>query len=203
MGILISVVLPVYNVAPYLPKCLDSVLQNTYDNLEVICVNDGSTDDSLKVLNRYAEADKRIRVIDQTNQGVSEARNAGIRAATGDYISFIDPDDYVHHQYFEALLFARDAVDADYVVGSFLRVEEDTEYSDNAEETNAIDIASLSIREMPIDSFFENHLCRTYSCGRLLRRKLVADVLFDKTIRIGEDGVFNAELWEAHPNMKT
>lgn len=91
----ISVVIPIYNVADYLPKCLDSVLMQTYGNLEVIAVNDGSTDNCLQILKDYAKRDKRVKIIDQKNQGVSAARNAGLDAANGDYISMPDPDDWL------------------------------------------------------------------------------------------------------------
>ena len=91
----ISVVIPVYNTEQYLPECLNSVLNQTYKNLEVICVNDGSKDGSLKLLQDYAEKDNRIKIIDQENQGVSAARNSGIKAATGEYLHFVDSDDYI------------------------------------------------------------------------------------------------------------
>ena len=94
-NIKISVVVPVYNAAKYLPRCLDSVLTQDYSNLEIICVNDGSTDDSLSVLQVYAQKDERVKVLSQFNQGAAAARNKGIKNATGDYISFIDADDFV------------------------------------------------------------------------------------------------------------
>lgn len=94
-NIKISVVIPIYNVADYLPKCLDSILLQTYGNWEIIAVNDGSTDNSLEVLQNYAKRDKRIKIISQKNQGVSAARNTGLDAATGDYISMPDPDDFL------------------------------------------------------------------------------------------------------------
>ena len=94
-NIKISVVVPVYNAAKYLPRCLDSVLTQDYSNLEIICVNDGSTDESLSVLQVYAQKDERVKVLSQFNQGAAAARNKGIKNATGDYISFIDADDFV------------------------------------------------------------------------------------------------------------
>lgn len=90
---LVSVILPVYNVEPWLRECLDSLLQQTLADTEIICVNDGSTDHSPKILQDYAKQDRRIRIIDQENKGLSEARNTGIRAATGKYICFMDSDD--------------------------------------------------------------------------------------------------------------
>lgn len=91
----VSIILPCYNVAPYLDECLESLVRQTWEDLEIICVNDGSTDDTPAVLRRWAEKDARIRVIDRENGGLSAARNTGIDAATGEYIGFIDPDDYV------------------------------------------------------------------------------------------------------------
>ena len=91
----ISVIIPVYNCEKYLPMCLDSIILQTYDNLEIICVDDGSKDKSLKVLQKYAQKDARIKIITQKNQGQSAARNEGMKHATGDYISFIDADDWV------------------------------------------------------------------------------------------------------------
>lgn len=91
----ISVIIPVYNCAKYLPICLDSIIYQTYDNLEIICINDGSKDNCAKILEQYKQKDTRIKVITQHNQGQSAARNKGIETATGDYISFIDGDDWV------------------------------------------------------------------------------------------------------------
>ncbi|MGN0031404.1 MAG: glycosyltransferase family 2 protein [Candidatus Gastranaerophilaceae bacterium] len=91
----ISIIVPVYNVGKYLRKCLNSLIYQTYSNLEIICINDGSTDDSLEILKEYSKSDSRIVLIDKKNEGVSVARNIGIKTATGDYISFIDSDDWV------------------------------------------------------------------------------------------------------------
>lgn len=91
----ISIIVPVYNVGKYLPQCLDSLINQTYENLEIICVNDGSTDRSYEILQRYAVRDARIRVITQENQGASVARNRGLAVAQGDYIMFVDGDDWI------------------------------------------------------------------------------------------------------------
>ena len=94
MDVKISVVLPVYNVANYLRKCLDSLVNQTFEDFEVICVNDGSTDLSAQILEHFAQKDHRIYILSQTNQGVGIARNNGMNAATGKYLAFMDPDDY-------------------------------------------------------------------------------------------------------------
>lgn len=90
-----SIVIPVYNVEHYLGECLHSIVNQTYRNLEIIIVNDGSTDQSLDIINEYAKKDSRIVVINQRNQGLSIARNVGIEKATGDYLIFVDSDDYI------------------------------------------------------------------------------------------------------------
>ena len=100
----ISVCLPFYNIEPYVSRCLDSVLDNTYQNLEVICVNDGSTDGTSALLHKYAKEDPRVIVIDKENGGLVSARQAAISIATGDFLSFIDGDDWAHPQFFEILL---------------------------------------------------------------------------------------------------
>ena len=98
---LLSVIIPVYNVEPYLEQCLDSVVNQTYKNLEIICINDGSTDNSLKILEKYQKKDERIKLINQKNKGLSEARNAGLDVATGEYIAFVDSDDYLELNAYE------------------------------------------------------------------------------------------------------
>lgn len=91
----ISVIIPVYNVEKYLAECLTSVVNQTFKDIEIICVNDGSTDNSPKILKEFAQKDSRIRIINQENQGLSAARNTGLDVATGEYVSFIDSDDFV------------------------------------------------------------------------------------------------------------
>lgn len=101
---LLTVIVPVYNVEAYLPRCLDSLLGQTYRNLEIICVNDGSADDSAAILDEYAARDARIKVIHQDNAGVSAARNRGLDTATGEYVTFVDADDWVESDAYEKVL---------------------------------------------------------------------------------------------------
>lgn len=100
----VSIIVPIYNVDQYIEKCIGSIMQQTYQNLEIILVDDGSPDDSGKIADEYALRDNRIKVIHKKNAGVSAARNTGIDAATGDYICFSDGDDYVMPNYVEHLL---------------------------------------------------------------------------------------------------
>ena len=100
----VSIIIPIYNTEKYLPKCLDSVLNQTYHNLEIILVDDGSSDNSGKIADESAKKDKRITVLHQKNQGQSSARNNGIKKSTGDYISFIDSDDTISKTFIDSLL---------------------------------------------------------------------------------------------------
>lgn len=92
---MISIIVPVYNTAPYLPQCLDSLVNQTYRDIEIICVNDGSTDNSPDILKAYAERDSRILVIHQENLGLSDARNKGLESARGEWVMFVDSDDWI------------------------------------------------------------------------------------------------------------
>ena len=99
----ISVIVPIYNVEKYLEKCLDTIINQTFKDIEIICVNDGSTDNSRKILAQYAQKDSRIKIVDKKNGGLSSARNAGMKVATGDFYSFIDSDDWVDETMLEKL----------------------------------------------------------------------------------------------------
>ena len=99
----VSIIVPIYNKEKYLEKCLDSILGQTYRDLEIILVDDGSTDNSLAICQRYAEKDPRIKIYHKPNGGVSSARNLGLEKSTGKYISFVDPDDFIHSEFIERL----------------------------------------------------------------------------------------------------
>ena len=107
----VSVIIPVYNTGPYLEECLNSARNQTLKNIEIICVNDGSTDHSLDILQNCAKQDNRVIVINQKNQGVSHARNVGIQHAKGKYIYFLDSDDYLAHEALDTLVNTMDAGD--------------------------------------------------------------------------------------------
>lgn len=109
---LISVIVPVYNTAPWLRKCLDSICAQSYRNLEILCINDGSTDNSAEILAEYAQKDERIKVYTQANAGLSAARNTGLEHATGEWVTGVDSDDYLYPDaYQKALSYCREGVD--------------------------------------------------------------------------------------------
>lgn len=99
----ISIIIPIYNTEKYLKKCLDSLVNQTLQNIEIICINDGSTDNSGKILKKFAFKDKRIKIIEKENEGQSKARNIGIKKAKGEFLGFVDSDDWVDKNYFEKL----------------------------------------------------------------------------------------------------
>lgn len=112
---LISVVIPTYNVSPYLSQCLETILSQTYNNLEIIVVDDGSTDDTAQIAQRYP-----VKLIQQANQGAAAARNAGINVATGEYLHFIDADDLINLNFYERMLEAILSVNADMACSGYI-----------------------------------------------------------------------------------
>ncbi len=120
-NIKLSIIVPVYNAEIYLDKCIASLLSQTVENFEILLVNDGSTDSSLEICNRYASKDKRIRVFSQENSGQSKARNVGLDNAVGEFITFVDSDDWVDSDYYEKLIRAAVLYNADVACGSIIR----------------------------------------------------------------------------------
>ena len=118
----ISVIVPVYNVASYLPQCLESILNQDYEDLQVLLIDDGSTDDSGVICDRFAAQDSRIQAIHQKNGGAASAKNAGLRAASGKYLSFVDSDDYLEPDVYGFLVKILEEAQADAVQGAFQEV---------------------------------------------------------------------------------
>ena len=121
----ISIIVPVYNAENYLRRCIDSILEQTYTNFELLLINDGSTDGSAKILEEVKESDSRIRVVHKKNEGVSATRNLGLKLVTGDYITFIDSDDFVDKLYLEVLYKSLTENDADIASGNFASFNEE------------------------------------------------------------------------------
>lgn len=120
---LISVVVPVYNVQEHIENCLNSLISQTYTNLQIILVDDGSTDESGKICDRYKELDNRVEVIHKPNGGLADARNTGLKQVKGDYIAFLDSDDYIYKTMYEDLYNLLKEYDADISEGDFLRID--------------------------------------------------------------------------------
>ena len=191
-GPLISVIIPIYNMERYLARCLDSVLNNTYRNLELICVDDGSKDRSLEILREYEAKDSRIIVIAKENGGVSSARNAGLDRMTGQFVTFIDPDDFVHPQYVEllyaALLEGRTGV----AICGNKTVDANT----SAGNPESYSITPDAIYVCPLVRLFRTQELRAYCWGKLICREWVKNVRFCEELSLAEDTTFVAELYE-------
>lgn len=113
MSVSVSIIVPCYNVAAYLDQCMESLAGQSMEDIEIICVNDGSSDRTAEILREWRDRDGRVRVIDRKNSGVSAARNSGMEAAAGKYIGFVDPDDVVERNMFRRLFDAAVEKDAD------------------------------------------------------------------------------------------
>ncbi len=146
---LISVIIPVYKVEKYLERCIDSVINQTYTNLEIILVDDGSPDNCGKICDEYAKKDRRIKVIHKENGGLSSARNAGIDVAKGRYLSFVDSDDYVNEKFIERLYELLKEYDADISQCDFVKTSGEKPDVDTEEVVNVYDSISL------LDSMYE------------------------------------------------
>ena len=119
---LVSIIVPVYNCAQFLNRCMDSLVNQTLKDIEIICINDGSTDNSPEILQEYAAKDSRIKIINKENGGLSSARNRGLAAAQGEYLGFVDSDDWVDLDFFEKLYNAAKKYDTDIATGGIIRL---------------------------------------------------------------------------------
>ena len=147
----VSVIIPVYNTAKYLRKCLDSVINQTLKDIEIICINDGSSDNSIEILREYKQKDSRIIIIDKENEGAGIARNKGLDIAQGEYLGFVDSDDYVDLNFFEKLYNKAKESNYDIVKGNYVVVLEDGEIN----KTNEIKKIKKEIKysKIPYESF--------------------------------------------------
>ena len=183
----ISVIIPVYNTATYLPRCLNSIINNTYRNLEIICINDGSTDNSLEILKDYEQRDVRIKVLDIPNSGVSQARNMGLEISSGDFISFVDSDDYIHTEFFSILMSFHNRYNVDVVACGFDRVYKET-------QEKPISSYKIDFSKIHGVDFINYSALKSYVWGKIYKSSIIGDVVFPIGINIAEDKVFNVEL---------
>lgn len=175
----ISVVVPVYNVASYLEKCIESIIAQTYEKLEIILVDDGSTDDSGRICDDYAKEDTRIKVIHKKNGGLSDARNKGIDAASGEYLMFIDSDDYIHPQMAEKLYKTLVNAGAEISVCNFLYVDEKGETLDGCNDNLPVMDEILNQNE----AFYKaiqgpKKWYYVIACNKLYKKQVFSDLRF-------------------------
>jgi len=171
----ISVIVPVYNVELFLDACLKSIVSQSYRNLEIILVNDGSTDTSLFICQKYKEIDDRIKIISKENGGLSSARNFGLDFVTGDYVAFIDSDDILHPQFFEYL--AANIGEADYIFCLFKKFEDGTNPEMQIDDSK-FEIQEISRKEMltNLNTFHYPH--SIIACNKLYKAHIWSNLRF-------------------------
>lgn len=189
----ISVIVPVYNVEMYLSTCLDSILAQDYQNLEIIVVNDGSTDFSLKIAEAYAEKEDRITVYTHKNEGLSEARNRGLAVATGDYITFVDSDDLLCPNSLSVMMTALKESHADMVEGKVIRGKVMPHTFQNFKFKSV----AYSPKEAIADVLYQKRLLPSV-CGKLFKRNLFDDISFEKGIIYEDLNIFYHILEKCH-----
>lgn len=194
----ISIIIPIYNTVDYLERCLTSVCNQTYRNLEIICIDDGSTDGSEKILDRYAQKDNRIIAIHQINAGESNARNTGLKIMSGECVAFLDCDDWIELDMYEILIKKMEEENVDLVASSWFK------------DTNAYSIAIKNEFLVGEETFGREQLLLylykrdsyrgfTYMWNKLYKRKLFFDknkklILFDEELELGGDVLYLARL---------
>ena len=183
----LSVIVPVYQVKPYLERCLKSIISQSFSDYEIILVDDGSTDGSQAICDLYAERYNCITVIHKMNGGLSSARNAGIEAASGDYLMFVDSDDLIHVNAAELEIKALEESDADALICSFKRFQTESEIDFQTPIKELKDITVKSGFEVERDSFHDTDVARyVSSCGKVYKRKLFDSIRFPEG-RLFED----------------
>lgn len=205
MDSLISIIVPVYNTENYLEKCLYSLVNQTYKNIEIIIIDDGSPDNSMNIIQKFVLADNRVKVISQKNQGLSGARNTGMNNANGDYIMFIDSDDWIEIDTCEKAINASEKYNADVVFWSYIK-----EFSDSQKDNYLFDKTEILWSEKNINQLSRrmvglvgDELANPQSIdnlvtawGKLYKKSVIGDVRFTDTKIIGtEDALFNIEVF--------
>ena len=187
----ISIIVPVYNVEKYIHQCLNSLVAQTYPSLEILLVDDGSTDKSGAICDSYAERDKRIKVIHQRNQGVCSARNRALQEMVGDYVGFVDPDDWVEPDMFADMLAAAEKTSVDVVICDWFR------HGKN-DPPQGVQIEQKIKNSTSLKSLRDAYLLNTYDCylwNKLFKREFWGDVYFPQEMVL-QDQYVHAELFQ-------
>jgi len=184
----ISIIVPIYNVEKYLAECIESIQKQSYSNLEIILVDDGSPDRSGEIADRYADKDNRIKVIHKPNGGLSDARNAGMEVATGDYIGFVDSDDFLPEDAYEVMLQKAMEQDADYIIGNYINCYEDgTLWEKPIFNIDKYKEFQLNIKDYQ-DSFF---IMNSSACNKLFSKAFLDKLGVKFTVGLpAEDAIF-------------
>ena len=183
--VLVSIIVPVYNVEKYLDKCIESIVNQTYKNIELILVDDGSPDNCPKMCDEWSQKDNRVKVIHKENAGMSSARNVGIDNAQGEYLAFVDSDDWVDLNAFEVAL---KMISSDgYDLATFALLPEfDTETKQCISDYDINVCNQKELFNLILDT---DYVCG-YACNKLFKRNIVGDLRFDESLFVSEDLYF-------------
>ncbi len=191
---MVSIIVPIYNSENYIDRCLKSILGQTYEDLEIVLVNDGSTDRSKEILEQYAAKDERIKIVSQKNQGVAAARNTGLDNVTGDYILYVDSDDWIEKNMLERMIAA---------------VEDDSDIAfcgfDQAKSQEEVTIAPVQVKYEVWDhnqqllEFMKHKRMTGMLWNKLIKKNLTDGIQFDEQVGFGEDAQF---LWQVLKRSK-
>lgn len=189
MDKLLSIIVPVYKVEKYLKRCLDSILAQTYKNIEIILIDDESPDNSGAICDEYALKDNRIRVFHIENNGVSSARNFGLKKANGEYIGFADSDDYIAPEMYEVLVNNLEENNADISICGFSQEDVNGKFYRYWKEDITINLST----DEQIECLLENRYYRCSIWDRIFKKEVLNNVSFPKDIKIYEDMLFDYE----------
>ena len=185
---LVSVIIPAYNIEDYIGRCLDSIISQTYKNLEIIVVDDGSRDHTGEILDNYAKKDRRIKVIHKENGGVSSARNKGIEAAEGDYIGFIDGDDLIESEMYKTLVDLLEEENADIAHCGYQMV-----FPDRVDYYHNTGKKKIQTTEEGLKDLLSGEMIEPGLVNKLYKKELIKNCRLDETVKINEDLLMNFE----------
>lgn len=201
---LVSIIVPVYNAENYICECVDSILSQTYKNIEVLLINDGSKDNSDSLIKSHYGTEPRVIYINKHNEGVSKTRNFGIERANGVYLTFVDADDWIEKSFIDEAVVSLEKYNLDFVLGGTEKV-----YSNRSEKYVANTTKDILIYKENIGSFIarvlsngvvnDSELITCFTSGpvcKLFRKDIISEIRFDENLFLGEDTVFNLKILE-------
>ncbi len=192
---LVSIIIPVYGTEDYLPNCIDSLRKQTYENIEIILVDDESPDSCPQICDAYSQKDSRIVVVHQKNKGVSGARNVGMYRAKGDFVMFVDSDDELMPDAVSTLLNDAENYKADIVSAKFMMIKDADKYELQVDDHGV----TVYTDDVPLLLSLRGDSCTESACAKLFRKSFVQDICFVEGKNINEDGYFIFQCFLKHP----
>lgn len=192
---LVSIIVPVYNAQTYLSKCVDTLIAQTYKNCEIILINDGSQDGSGLICDGYANKFENVKVIHKENEGVSRARNLGLSVATGEWIAFVDSDDYVTSDYVTKMIQNQRKYGSDWVISGYTECFEKKSFSN----TNIWNVDYIAFEQLgQFVYYWHRNVHVSTPWGKLFRASIIRsnNIMFENSISYGEDHIFNIRYME-------